>query len=128
VSPTAHEPRSPSGTANGMSPAPLPIKSNRCHDRNSENPFLSSSYLSVSPIAHKIIARDLAECFDDDDYADAEDDGSLSELDHETIEAPLGAPLISRPSGVAYGTLRPTIAAGVPGTPALNPRDLAESR
>ncbi|KAK1757889.1 mate-domain-containing protein [Echria macrotheca] len=112
-----------------MSPAPLPIKSNRYHDRTSEHPFLSSSYLSASPIAHEILARDLAECFDhDDDYADGEDSDSLSEFDHDLIEAPLGAPLMSRPSGVAYGTLRPTIAAEVPGTPALNPRDLAESR
>ncbi|KAK5658914.1 hypothetical protein OQA88_1728 [Cercophora sp. LCS_1] len=117
-----------------MSPAPLPIKArSSCHENLTEAcGFLSSSYLSSSPIAQEIIARDIAESIYDLDPEDKDDDREEegSESDPEFLDSltSLGGPLISRPSGVAYGTLRPTVAAEVPGTPALNPRDVIQSR
>lgn len=94
--------------------------------------MVSTSYLSRSPLAEEIIARDLAECVDDDGDSDHDrnwdSDSLLGAEDHLDLSAALGAPLISRPTGIAYGTLRPTIAADVPGTPALAPRDVVASR
>jgi len=122
-----------------MSPvAPIPIRPKSHYDTVQEaSALLSCSYLSTSPIAQEIIARDLAECLHDhacdcDDGRTTKhwDEDNLSDFGEDNLGVPstLGAPLISQPSGVAYGTLRPTVAAGVPGTPALNPRDLGQSR
>ncbi|KAK4454546.1 mate-domain-containing protein [Podospora aff. communis PSN243] len=119
-----------------MSPAPIPIKPKSHYDSVSETSALvSCSYLSSSPIAQEIIASDLAQCLEDcdchyhhgDDHHDDISD-TTSEFGEGHLDVTLGGPLISQPSGVAYGTLRPTVAAGVPGTPALNPRDLVQSR
>lgn len=117
----------------GMSSAPVPIPARRRHDRLLESSsMVSTSYLSRSPLAEEIIARDLAECVDDDGDSDHDSnwdsDSLLGAEDHLDLSAALGAPLISRPTGIAYGTLRPTIAADVPGTPALAPRDVVASR
>ena len=117
-----------------MHTAPLPIAAKRSHDHVLETSALvSCSYLSSSPLAQEILKRDIAECLDD--LEDFEDDSTSSDTASEfadedplDVSASLGAPLISRPSGIAYGTLRPTIAADARGTPALNPRDLVESR
>ncbi|KAK0730966.1 mate-domain-containing protein [Lasiosphaeris hirsuta] len=109
----------------------LPIKARRCQDHVPGTSSVSSSYLSSSPIAQDIIARDLAECLDDYHGGNESWDSdtvSESESDSQEMTGTLGGPLISRPSGIAYGTLRPTIAAGATGTPALNPRDLIKSR
>ncbi|KAK3393398.1 mate-domain-containing protein [Podospora didyma] len=109
----------------------LPIKAKSCHDRVLESSaFLSSSYLSSSPIiAQEILARDLAQCLDDTDGEDvgAEED-VISEFDDGL--GTHGALLISRPAGIAYGTLRPILAADAPpGTPALTGlKDIVESR
>lgn len=56
--------------------------------------MLSASFRSRSPIAEEVIAQDVAACIDDD----------VSE----TSDVPEPA-MYRRPSGVAYGTARPTI-------------------
>lgn len=76
---------------------------------------LAASFQAGSPIAQEALARDLAEegsdCeshydegetpFDDDD-----DDDGESGLDHAYPDEPI---MYRRPSGVAYGTARPTV-------------------
>ncbi|KAK4183395.1 mate-domain-containing protein [Podospora australis] len=97
------------------------------HDRVLETSnLLSSSYhLSSSPIAQEIIAqeiiaRDLAECSSPDDY-----DSGDEYFDHGGAGT---STLVSRPNGVAYGTIRPTTITEAAGSPAVNTRDLAQSR
>ncbi|KAK3938733.1 mate-domain-containing protein [Diplogelasinospora grovesii] len=106
----------------------LPIKGRASLDRVLEaSSFLPSSYLSTTSFAQEIIARDLAECSSDeleDDDCDP-DDGS------EYDAAPgnhAAAALVSRPTGIAYGTLRPTIAGEAQGSLAVTAQDLLESR
>ncbi len=79
------------------------------------SPF-SSSYISSSPIAQESIARDLAEC-DDDDYetleagsASSEDDSSeTSTVRPDTLQHSM-ANSYRRPSFVAFGGTRPAVA------------------
>ncbi|KAJ4297406.1 hypothetical protein N0V88_004327 [Collariella sp. IMI 366227] len=111
-----------------------PIKTKpSCHERALDpTTLLSSSYLSSSPIATEILARDLAECFDDE-FDDDDDDykcDHLPDLDAGEEELPVthGPALVSRPNGIAYGTIRPIIAAETAGIPAVKSRDLIESR
>ncbi|KAK3329859.1 mate-domain-containing protein [Apodospora peruviana] len=127
-----------------MSPAGAqPIRAKSRHHRLQEHvletttsaSLLSTSYLATSPIAQQILARDLAECSDDDEDEvkfDSEDDGDDNDDSEEdfstTLHGGAAAHLISRPSGTIYGTLRPIIASQVQGSPAVNERDLAQSR
>jgi len=104
-----------------MTSVPLPIRPKPNNHARALEIFLSPSYLSPSPIAQAIIAMDVVERED----GHLNDSDSASEVDPDIT---LDAPLMSRPSGIAYGTLRPTIAADAPGTPALTPRDIAQSR
>lgn len=117
-----------------MSPA-LPIDTSKSpyHECILEtSTFLSSSYLSSSPIANEILAQDLAD-FLDDDY---DQETSHKHYDDISIFGPIsddasvshGPSLVSRPNGVAYGTLRPIVATEAAGSPALNARDLDETR
>lgn len=65
---------------------------------------LAASFLSASPLAQEVLARDLAECSDDGDNAtEALEDASESDTDS------LGPTLYRRPSGIAYGTARPAL-------------------
>ncbi|KAK0624869.1 mate-domain-containing protein [Bombardia bombarda] len=110
----------------------LPINAARRHDRVDRvleaSALLSTSYLSASPIAQEILARDLAD-YDDDEH---EDDGWQSDTDYDAYHhdggAAHGAHLVSRPSGIAYGTLRPIVASEAQGSLAINARDLEQSR
>ncbi|KAK3694390.1 mate-domain-containing protein [Podospora appendiculata] len=109
----------------------LSIKGRSYHDRVLETASLvSTSYLSSSPIAQEILARDLAEYSDDEQDGDAWGSDDESEFDLYGTDAPEShaAHLVSRPSGVAYGTLRPILAADVQASPALNARDYLQSR
>jgi len=72
---------------------------------------LSSSYRPSSPIAHAILARDLAECFDEEDpiYSSARRmscESKPQDYDH----AAMASAMYLRPSGIAYGSSRPTVA------------------
>ncbi|KAG0652649.1 putative transporter [Hyphodiscus hymeniophilus] len=86
------------------------------------SPF-SSSYLSASPIAQESIARDLAECSDDEEEPDSpssEDESEAStirEPGHQDATSHSMASSYRRPSFVAFGGTRPAIA-GVAQNPA----------
>ncbi|CCC11817.1 hypothetical protein SMACR_04799 [Sordaria macrospora] len=66
----------------------------------------ASSFRSASPLAQEALARDLAEC--SDDAVDEVDDEALSVSDDED-DTP-GPTLYRRPSGVAFGAIRPALA------------------
>ncbi|KAK4227854.1 ethionine resistance-conferring protein 1 [Podospora fimiseda] len=67
---------------------------------------LAPSLLSTSPFAHESLARDLAALSDeeDDDVAPVESDG--------THDDTTGPTLYRRPSGIAFGTIRPALGPG----------------
>ena len=82
---------------------------------NTRSPF-SNSYMSSSPIAQESLARDLAECSDDED--EAPDSGERDESDDASSEASTVRPAhrdhsmassYRRPSFVAFGGTRPAI-------------------
>ncbi|KAI6383140.1 hypothetical protein MCOR25_000326 [Pyricularia grisea] len=86
---------------------------------SSKNPGSSShdfstsfvaSFRSSSPIAQEVIARDLAACSDDEDLGDAEANGHGLDVYDSEIDGdnPL---MYRRPSGIAFGTARPVLAA-----------------
>lgn len=92
-----------------------PIKSPPArHGSIARSPF-SSSYLSASPIAHESIARDLAECSDDEgdvsepDSPSSEDDGSEASTVRQEPPQHSMASSYRRPSFVAFGGTRPAI-------------------
>ncbi|EHA47274.1 multidrug and toxin extrusion protein 1 [Pyricularia oryzae 70-15] len=85
---------------------------------SSKNPGSSShdfpasfvaSFRSSSPIAQEVIARDLAACSDDEDF-DPEADGPGLGASDSVVDGdnPL---MYRRPSGIAFGTARPVLAA-----------------
>ncbi|KAF6833471.1 mate efflux family protein [Colletotrichum plurivorum] len=80
----------------------VPIKASSSRDFVSQ---LSSSFRVGTPTAQELLAKDLAEC-SDEEYVDDNEDavGSASESDSE--EGPL---FYRRPSGVAFGTSRPVM-------------------
>ncbi|KAJ4414482.1 hypothetical protein N0V85_003133 [Neurospora sp. IMI 360204] len=66
----------------------------------------ASSFRSASPLAQEVLARDLAEF--SDDAADEVDNEALSVSDDE--DGTPGPTLYRRPSGVAFGAIRPALA------------------
>lgn len=66
----------------------------------------ASSFRSASPLAQEVLARDLAEF--SDDAADEFDNEALSVSDDE--DGTPGPTLYRRPSGVAFGAIRPALA------------------
>jgi len=98
---------------------------------NEASALLPSSYLSSSPIAQEIIARDIAECSDQghDDGWDSDAGSDYDTYPHQDRDPSAShAHLISRPSGIAYGTLRPVVASEAQGSLVVNERDLAQTR
>ena len=78
---------------------------------NFSNPF-GGSFPASSPLAQEILARDLAECPDEDIAADA----SVVEAGEcESDEDIPGPTLYRRPSGIAFGTSRPALSLGPAG-------------
>jgi hypothetical protein len=71
------------------------------HDFSITDTF-SSSYLATSPIAQSILARDIAEC-SSEDVSDNEEGPDLDRAESNP------APLAFHPSGIAYGSFRPTV-------------------
>ncbi|KAI1083432.1 MATE efflux family protein [Whalleya microplaca] len=71
--------------------------------RKMTGPDIASSFRSASPMAQEILARDLAECSDDEAAEDAFDGDSEFESESE------GPVLYKQPSGVVYGYQRPSL-------------------
>ena len=100
-----------------MTTPPRAIRSQSSrHGSIARSPF-STSYLSASPTAQESIARDLAECSDDEDAAEELDSpSSEDESEASTIreagrqEAHSMASSYRRPSFVAFGGTRPAVA------------------
>lgn len=82
---------------------------------------LSSSFRSGSPLAEAYLARDIAECSDDDEAASVISDGSESELD-------MGPTMYRRASGVAYGGARPVMNPQLMDEPAMTALERKQSR
>lgn len=98
-----------------MTTPPRPIKSQSSrHGSIARSPF-SSSYLSASPIAQESIARDLAECSDDEeevsepDSPSSEDDSSEASTVRQDPPQHSMASSYRRPSFVAFGGTRPAV-------------------
>lgn len=91
------------------------------------NPF-GGSFRASSPLAQEILARDLAECPDEDIAVDASDIESGGSESDEGIPGPT---LYRRPSGIAFGTTRPALSLGPAGpdeSPVLSRVERARSR
>ncbi|KAH7160834.1 tyrosyl-DNA phosphodiesterase-domain-containing protein [Dactylonectria macrodidyma] len=82
---------------------------------------LGSSWRSGSPLAEQFLARDIAECSDDEAIDTAGDDLSESEFD-------IGPTMYRRASGVAYGGSRPVLNPQTFDEPAMTPLERKQSR
>jgi len=85
----------------------------------------AASFRSSSPLAQEVLARDLAACSDEDGNC-AIDPGAQEE-DDEDVPGPT---LYRRPSGIAFGATRPTLAGpgGLDDPPVLTRAERARSR
>ena len=124
-----------------MATPPRPIKAQSSkHGSIARSPF-SSSYLSASPIAQESLARDLAECSDDEQEGEGEeeeasDPDSLSSEDDSSEASTVrpGAPQHSmassyrRPSFVAFGGTRPAVTPQFQETNWLTKKEKMQSR
>ncbi|KAK2011498.1 MATE efflux family protein [Colletotrichum eremochloae] len=81
----------------------IPIKASSSQDFVTQ---LSSSFRVGTPQAQEILARDLAECSDEEPPSENDDDAIGSASESESEEGPL---FYRRPSGVAFGTSRPVM-------------------
>ncbi|KAI1409613.1 multidrug and toxin extrusion protein [Hypoxylon sp. FL1857] len=85
---------------------------------------MASSFRSSSPMAQEILARDIAECSEDEATGDVfEDDESESESESES-----GPVLYTQPTGVAFGYRRPSIVADPVNEPVLTRVEKKQSR
>ncbi|KAI0840982.1 multidrug and toxin extrusion protein [Hypoxylon sp. FL0890] len=85
---------------------------------------VASSFRSSSPIAQEIVARDIAECSEDEASEDVfENDESESESESES-----GPVLYKQPTGVAFGYRRPSIVADPVNEPVLTRVERKQSR
>ena len=83
---------------------------------------LATSFRSSSPLAEQYLARDIAECSDDDEAIDED----ASDADHH--EAGGGHFMYRRASGVAYGGSRPILNPQTVEDPSMNPMERKQSR
>ncbi|KAK0629730.1 mate-domain-containing protein [Bombardia bombarda] len=72
---------------------------------------LAASFRASSPLAQEVLARDLAECSDEEDDVDGAGAG-LEEGDSDCDDETPGPTLYRRPSGIAFGTTRPALSLG----------------
>ncbi|OTA63644.1 MATE efflux family protein [Hypoxylon sp. EC38] len=85
---------------------------------------MASSFRSSSPIAQEIVARDIAECSEDEAAENVfEDDESGSDYGSES-----GPVLYTQPTGVAFGYRRPSIVADPVNEPVLTRVERKQSR
>lgn len=82
---------------------------------------LGSSWRSGSPLAEQFLARDIAECSDDEAIDTAGEDVSDSEFD-------VSPTMYRRASGVAYGGSRPVLNPQTFDEPAMTPLERKQSR
>ncbi|KAL2200571.1 mate-domain-containing protein [Corynascus similis CBS 632.67] len=99
----------PSSPAN----KPIPVKngspSSTPHGVQSA---FASSFRSASPLAQEMLARDLAECSGDDEDVPIDTETVHEEEDEDEEYDRPGPTLYRRPSGIAFGTIRPALGPG----------------
>lgn len=92
----------------------------------------ASSFRSASPTALDIVARDIAECSEDDMAEDDDDDrlsgGEDTDFSGSGAEAEGGPVLYQQPTGVAYGYRRPSVVADQVSEPRLTRVERKQSR
>jgi MATE family multidrug resistance protein len=117
---------------------PIPAKNtaaggtaNDSHNHHDIQSAFASSFRSSSPLAQELLARDLAECSDEEETptdSDVIEQGEEDE-DEEALEATPGPTLYRRPSGIAFGTTRPALGPGaLEEPPVLTRTERARSR
>jgi len=93
-------------------------------DRDNLIEEIASHFRAASPIAHEIVTRDVLECFDDDDTLPP---GSDACSEHEAEHGAGPSAMYLRPSGIAYGPSRPTVAPQSEEYPVPSEREIQES-
>ena len=120
---------------------PIPTKkrssagntTNSSHQHHDLQSAFASSFRSASPLAQELLARDLAECSDEDAEipvdSEAIEEGEDGDEDEDLDFSP-GPTLYRRPSGIAFGTARPALAGpvGLDEASALTPAEITRSR
>ncbi|KAK4199666.1 mate-domain-containing protein [Triangularia verruculosa] len=96
----------PSGP--GSQPIPARKRSSVPSSHHDRHASLANSFLSTSPLAQEVLARDLAAFSDDEDVP--VDTEAIEGSDYGDDEADPGPTLYRRPSGIAFGTTRPALA------------------
>ncbi|KAK3944909.1 ethionine resistance-conferring protein 1 [Diplogelasinospora grovesii] len=100
---------------------PIPAKAaDIAHDIASS---LAQSFRASSPLAQELVARDIAECSDDDVDTEVMEDESESE-----DETGPGPTLYRRPSNIAFGSTRPVLGPGGLHEPILSKIERTRSR
>jgi multidrug resistance protein, MATE family len=110
---------------------PIKNQSSR-HGSIARSPF-STSYLSASPLAQQSLARDLAECSDDEDAPEPESQSSSEDDSSETSTVPPTpqhsmANSFRRPSYVAFGGTRPALTPQLADSAKLTKQEKKQSR
>ncbi|KAK4193755.1 ethionine resistance-conferring protein 1 [Podospora australis] len=96
----------------GSQPIPPRKKSSAFNSHDQQHASHTNSFLSTSPLAQELIARDLAAFSDQETEVPAGSDAIRGgDEEEETIPGPT---LYRRPSGIAFGAARPVLA-GLPG-------------
>ncbi|KAI1386422.1 multidrug and toxin extrusion protein [Hypoxylon trugodes] len=86
---------------------------------------IASSFRSASPIAQEILARDIAECSEDEAAEDVFDDDDESGSGSGSESGPV---LYQRPTGVAFGYRRPSLVTDQVNGPILTKVEKKQSR
>ncbi|KAK4126127.1 MATE efflux family protein [Parathielavia appendiculata] len=114
---------------------PIPAKNssatgtaNNGHNHHDIQSAFASSFRSSSPLAQELLARDLAECSDEEEVTPTDSD-AIEEAEEDEYEDMPGPTLYRRPSGIAFGTTRPALGPGaLEGPPVLTRSERAHSR
>ncbi|KAI5868473.1 multidrug and toxin extrusion protein [Durotheca rogersii] len=85
---------------------------------------MASSFRSLSPTAQEIVARDIAQCSDDETSTGVFDDGD----EGSESESEGGPVLYTQPTGVAFGYRRPSMLSEQVGEPVLTRLERKQSR
>lgn len=96
---------------------PIPAKNGSSAGHHDIQSAFASSFRSGSPLAQEMLARDLAECSDEDGDVPF-DTEAIGEGEDDDEDLP-GPTLYRRPSGIAFGTTRPAFGTGALDEPAL---------
>jgi MATE family multidrug resistance protein len=98
---------------------PIPAKNSPSAGHHDIQSAFASSFRSGSPLAQEMLARDLAECSDEDGEVPFDTEAIEEGEDDDEADALPGPTLYRRPSGIAFGTTRPAFGPGALDEPAL---------